>query len=80
LDSELVQKTLEMLRREGLHQISNGDLVQLLPDTLIWTSRGLYITRPLTRRGWLTRTALRDAERIVRDVHRARKSAAPEAA
>lgn len=80
LDTALVEQTLAALRREGLGRVADGESWQLLPDTLIWAEHGLYLTRPLTRRGWLTRSALRDAERIVRDVHQSRTSRIPEIA
>lgn len=80
LDTALVAKTLATLRQEGLVRIADGESRQLLPDTLIWTEHGLYLTRPMTRRGWLTRSALRDAERIVRDVHQRRTSRTSEVA
>lgn len=80
LDTALVANTLATLHQEGLARIADGESWQLIPDTLIWTEHGLYLTRPLTRRGWLTRSALRDAERIVRDVHQRRTSRTSEVA
>jgi hypothetical protein len=40
----------------------------LVPDALLWVNGALYLVRPLTRRSWTVRQAMRDAERIVRDV------------
>ena len=78
IDDVLVRETLDALHRERLDSVDQGETLQLLPDTLIWTSVGVYIVRPLTRRGWLTRTALRDAERIVRHVQERERGPTPE--
>ena len=78
VDDALVQETIAALRREHLHELDRPGGLTFLPDQCLWTPRGLYLVRPLTQRGWLVRTALRDAERIVREAQRgaARESAA----
>lgn len=78
VDDVLVQETLQALRREALDVVQRPDGLRWIPDQILWTPRGLYLVRPLTQRGWLLRTALRDAERIVRQVQRgaAREAAA----
>lgn len=68
IDDELVQTTLSELRRSGLTVIPSGDALQLVPDVHVWTNGALYLVRPLTRRSWTLRQALRDAEHIVRTV------------
>lgn len=80
IDDELVQETLATLRRLGLSIVPSGNSLQLVPDAHIWTKGVLYIARPLTRRSWTMRQALRDAEHIVRDVQsRHRSKSVPEA-
>lgn len=74
IDDALVNETLRALRREGLDQLKETMDMSLLPDRHLWTPRGLYLVRPLIQRCWLLRTALRDAERIVRDVQRHRNA------
>ena len=78
VDDALVQETLQALRRETLDVLQRPDGLSWVPDQILWAPRGLYLVRPLTRGGWLLRTALRDAERIVRQVQRraARQAAA----
>ncbi|ODS64607.1 MAG: DNA methylase [Arenimonas sp. SCN 70-307] len=70
VDDALVQETLQALRRHALDVVQRPYGLSLIPDQMLWTPRGLYLVRPLTRGGWLLRTALRDAERIVRQVQR----------
>jgi hypothetical protein len=65
LNDDLVLTTLTKLRAAGLMAIASGDALQLVPDAYIWTDGSLYLVRPLSRRSWTTRQALRDAERIV---------------
>ncbi|MEJ0049190.1 MAG: N-6 DNA methylase [Rhodospirillales bacterium] len=68
IDDQLVQSTLSELRQLGLTIIPSGDALQLVPDAHIWTNGALYLVRPLTRRSWTLRQAVRDAEYIVRTV------------
>lgn len=70
VDDALVQETLQALRRDALDAVQRPEGLRFVPDQCLWTPRGLYLVRPLTQRGWLLRTALRDAERIVREVQR----------
>jgi hypothetical protein len=63
-----VRATLQELARQAIVPIPGGDLLQLSPDTLLWTNDALYLVRPLSRRAWMERAAVRDAEHIVRDV------------
>ncbi len=70
VDDALVQETLHALRRDALDALQRPDGLRFVPDQCLWTPRGLYLVRPLTQRGWLLRTALRDAERIVREAQR----------
>lgn len=69
-----VLATLAQLRRAGLHIIPASALMGLVADTHIWVDGDLYIARPLNRRSWTIRQALRDAERIVRRVQAKAKS------
>ncbi|MWB79696.1 N-6 DNA methylase [Pseudooceanicola sp. 216_PA32_1] len=64
----LVLQTLEQLRISGLKAIPLGDSLTLVPDAHIWIDQSLYLVRPLTKRNWTIRQALRDAEQIVRTV------------
>jgi hypothetical protein len=68
ISDDIVHATLAELRRSGLSVIPQGDAVQLVPDVHIWTAGGLFLVRPLSRRSWTIRQALRDAEDIVRAV------------
>ena len=67
VDDALVQRTLQALRSEQLDAVSRAGLTWVLEQQL-WTPRGLYLARPLVMRAWLVRTAMRDAEQIVRAV------------
>jgi hypothetical protein len=64
-----VYATLRQLSKDLLTEQVAGELVQLTPDTLFWTATAVYLVRPLIRRTWMERTAYKDAERIVRDIH-----------
>jgi hypothetical protein len=65
LNDDLVITTLAQLRAAGLMAISSGDALQLVPDAHVWIDGSLYLVRPLSRRSWTVRQALRDAEHIV---------------
>jgi len=60
--------TLNLLRSTGLRTIASGDYMALVPDVQCWLDGSLYMVRPLTKRSWTMRQALRDAEQIVRSV------------
>lgn len=68
VSDELVFQTLAQLREFGLRAIPLGDSLTLVPDAHVWINSSLYLVRPLTRRNWTLRQALRDAEQIVRTV------------
>jgi hypothetical protein len=68
VSDELVLETLAQLRKAGLRAIASGDFLSLVPDVHLWLEGVLYLVRPLTRRSWTVRQALRDAEYIVRSV------------
>lgn len=68
-DNKAVAKILSMLRQHELLPMAlSGDLY-FAPDAMIWAKQALYMVRPLTRRFWLRHTAIRDARRIVTDLH-----------
>ncbi|KHS45840.1 N-6 DNA methylase [Novosphingobium subterraneum] len=71
VSDELVLLTLDQLRRSGLRTLHSGDFLTLVPDARFWVDGTLYLVRPLTKRSWTVRQALRDATRIVRDVQSA---------
>lgn len=68
INDDLVLVTLAELRASGLGLVSLGDSLSLIPDVHVWFDRSIYLVRPLTRRSWTVRQALRDAEYIVRTV------------
>lgn len=70
IDDELVLTTLGSLRAAGLRTIPAGDALSLIPDAHLWIDGALYLVRPLSRRSWTVRQALRDAEHIVRSVQK----------
>jgi hypothetical protein len=70
IEDEAVRATLSTLQGLGLSVVTAGDALQLIPTTHFWTGEALYIVRPLNRRSWAIRQALRDAEQIVRGVQR----------
>lgn len=77
IDDALVLATVAQLREAGLSVIPSGDAMQLVPDTQIWNGGDLYLVRPLARRAWTVRHALRDAEHMVRAVQREAKDPNP---
>lgn len=68
VSDDLVLSTLKLLRDVGLRTVSSGDSLTLVPDAHLWMDGSLYLVRPLTKRSWTVRQALRDAEHIVRTV------------
>jgi len=68
INDDLVLATLAELQRVGLRAIPSGDFLTLIPDVHLWIDEFLYLVRPLARRNWTRRQALRDAEHIVRSV------------
>ena len=68
LNNGLVLLTLAELRSSGLRAVTAGESLSLVPDLHIWLDRSIYMVRPLNRRSWTVRQALRDAEYIVRTV------------
>ncbi|MGE3335223.1 MAG: N-6 DNA methylase [Rhodospirillaceae bacterium] len=77
IDDELVLTTLNSLRAAGLRTIPVGDALSLVPDAHLWIEGALYLVRPLNRRSWTVRQALRDAEHIVRSVQSRSSSQKP---
>lgn len=71
VNDNLVLETLHALRAAGLRTIASGDHLALVPDVQCWLNGSLYLVRPLNRRSWTYRQALRDAETIVRSVQNA---------
>jgi hypothetical protein len=68
VSDQLVMLTLKELRKAGLRTVSSGTALDLVPDAHVWIGELLYFVRPMNRRSWTDRQALRDAERIVRMV------------
>lgn len=68
LDRARVQEALAIVRSRKSDRIALSDQVEFRFDQMVWTQHGLYIARLLQRRNWLQRTAVRDAEAIVRSV------------
>jgi len=73
MDDEMILATLRQLRAIGLNRVPApaGGIMELMPDTFIWTNSALMIARPMIRRSWSIRQAIKDAEHIVRDVQSA---------
>lgn len=59
---------VEKLNAAGLLPMELAGEWYFAPETIIWADTDLYFVRPLSRRFWLRRTALRDAMRIVQAV------------
>ncbi len=68
VSDNVVLETLAQLREAGLRVVASGDFLALVPDVHLWFDGALYLVRPLNRRSWTVRQALRDAEHIVRSV------------
>ena len=68
VDDELMLEMLTRLRRAGFSIIPSGETLDLVPDTHVWIGGSLYLVRPITKRSWTNRQALRDAELVVRIV------------
>lgn len=80
VNDEAVLATLAALREAGLRVIPSGLTVALLPDAQIMIESALYLVRPLTRRSWTVRQALRDAENIVQSVQAQSRAPTPKEA
>jgi hypothetical protein len=65
---EAVKLVLDQLRANKLLPMEMSGEWYFLPDAIIWGSREIYLIRPMKRRFWLRRTAIRDAQRIVESV------------
>jgi hypothetical protein len=68
-DDKAVGKILEELRTKHLLPLDITEDLYFAPDTIIWSERAIYLIRPMIRRFWLRRTAVRDARRIVTGLH-----------
>ncbi len=68
VSDDLVIETLAQLRKVGLRVVASGDFLALVPDVHLWIDGALYLVRPLSRKSWTVRQAMRDAEHIVRTV------------
>jgi N-6 DNA Methylase len=68
VNDDLVLESLAQLRKVGLRAVPSGNSLTLVPDAHLWFDGSLYLVRPLIRRNWTVRQALRDAEHIVRMV------------
>ena len=68
VDNDAVLETFSELRRLGLSVVPAGEALWFVPDTFIWSDGAVFVVRSLIRRNWTIRQALRDAERIVRNV------------
>lgn len=68
VDPELARAVVSELRLLGLSLVPGGNALQLVPDTYVWTGEAVFVVRPLTKRSWTIRQALRDAEYIVRAI------------
>lgn len=69
-DDRKVEQLLEQLRAYQLSEFPLTEDFHFIPDVFIWTDSSLYLVRPLVRRHWLERTAMRDARRIVEAIQR----------
>ena len=79
VSDHLVMLTLKELRNAGLRTVSSGTALDLVPDAHVWIGELLYFVRPMNRRSWTDRQALRDAEHIVRMVSRHQDATTAEA-
>lgn len=68
-DDNAVNALLVQLRLLNLLPMRITEELYFAADTMIWSENSLYLIRPLIRRHWLRRTAIRDARRIVSDLH-----------
>jgi hypothetical protein len=69
IDNDAVLETFSELRRLGLSVMPTSQALWFVPDTFIWSDGTVFVVRSLIGRSWTIRQALRDAERIVRNVH-----------
>ena len=74
-DRARVQEALAHMRRAGMDLMPVSEQVDFRFDQQVWTAHSLYIARLLQRRNWLQRTAIRDAEGIVRSVQQRAQTA-----
>lgn len=65
-----IGEAMRVLHSHGLLPVSLGEQVFFAPDTLIWLDDTLYLIKPMIRRYWLQRAAIRDARQIVSGTHR----------
>lgn len=67
-DDEHVFEVLNQLESRNISQFDLTDSLHFVSDVAIWADGALYIARPLLKRFWLERTAIRDARKIVKCV------------
>jgi hypothetical protein len=70
VNNQVVLSLLAELRRAGLCFVSSGEALHLVPDAHIWCDGSLFIARPLSKKNWTIRQALRDSEELVRQIQR----------
>lgn len=69
-DDRKVERVLVVLKEKRLSEFQVTKDFHFIPDVLVWAGSTLYLVRPLVRRYWLQRSAMRDARRIVEEVQR----------
>ncbi|MBB6095031.1 hypothetical protein HNQ60_003918 [Povalibacter uvarum] len=71
LNDRAVLALVEMLKKKSLLPTAVTENLYFAADVVIRVDQCLYLIKPLVRRYWLRRTALRDAQRVVDSVHSA---------
>lgn len=72
-----VEYVLRGLVNQGIFPQRLSEDLYFAPDTIIWSDTSLYLVRPLIRRFWLRRTAIKDARQIVQAVHKKARQEEP---
>jgi hypothetical protein len=69
-DTKLVGEVVKELHRATLIGDGVRQGLNFMPTVEVWLNNKFYVVRPLQRRNWTRRMAMRDADRLVEDVRR----------
>jgi hypothetical protein len=79
-ERQIINATLRRLRQSELLPMRSFSNIYLVADVVVLHGNSAYLVKPLQKRAWLRRAALRDAYRIVETARSAQRGADTQAA